>query len=52
MSIMNNVLANKLTEIKDVPRDMHLTIFGRGAFLGEEDALFRNTSSSTMRCIS
>ena len=37
----NNILAKKLPEIKDVPSNMRLTIYGLGSMLGEEDTLNR-----------
>eukprot|EP00347_Sterkiella_histriomuscorum_P023519 403334331 len=34
-----NFLAKKLPEIKDVPNQMRITLFGSGSLLGEEDTL-------------
>ena len=47
----HNVLGEKLTEIPDIPSDMHLTIFGKGAFLGEEDVIYRKEYTGTLKCI-
>ena len=32
-----NILGRKMPEIKDVPSQMKLTIFGKGSTMGEED---------------
>ena len=36
-----NILARKMPEIKDIPGNMKLTIFGPGSLIGEEDILSR-----------
>ena len=47
-----NVLAEKIPEIKDVPKELPLMVFGEGSFLGEEDVIFRDYYSCTLKCIS
>lgn len=46
-----NVLTKKMPEVKDAPRDLKMTIFGPGSFLGEDDVIYRFTHSGTLRCI-
>lgn len=48
----NNVLANKLSEIRDIPRVQKLAIFGPGSILGEEDLLNREVYSCSLTCAS
>ncbi|CDW78470.1 UNKNOWN [Stylonychia lemnae] len=48
--LKSNILARKLPEIKDVPSNMRLTIFGIGCILGEEDILNRQTYSCSLKC--
>ena len=45
-----NVLAHKLSEIRDIPRIQKLAIFGEGSILGEEDLLKRESYSCTLTC--
>jgi len=47
-----NILAKKLPEIKDVPNNLKLTLFGRGTLLGEEDLLTRETYTCKVTCSS
>ena len=46
----NNIFANKLPEIKNVPSNMRLTIYGIGSMLGEEDSLNKKTYSCSLKC--
>lgn len=45
-----NILASKLTEIRDIPNAQRLSIFGPGTILGEEDFLKREKHSCTLKC--
>ena len=47
-----NVLAKRLPEIRDLPQNMKLSIFGRGSLMGEEDVFSRNKFSCTLKCLS
>lgn len=47
-----NVLAYKLSEIRDIPRTQKLAIFGAGSLVGEEDILKREKYSCTLTCVS
>ena len=45
-----NVLAKRLPEIKDLPYNMKLSIFGHGSLMGEEDVFSRSRFSCTLKC--
>lgn len=47
-----NVLAKRLPEIKDLPYNLKLSIFGKGSLVGEEDVIFRTKFSCTLKCYS
>jgi CRP-like cAMP-binding protein len=47
-----NILAKRLPEIKDLPYNLKLSIFGRGSLMGEEDVLSRQKFSCTLKCYS
>ena len=47
-----NILAQRLPEIKDIPFEMKLSIFGRGSLIGEEDIFSRQMYSTTLKCYS
>ena len=47
-----NILAKRLPEIKDLPYNQKLSIFGRGSLLGEEDVFSRTHFSCTLKCYS
>lgn len=49
---IRNVLAKRLPEIKDLPYNLKLTIFGSGSLLGEEDIFSRDKYSCTAKCYS
>lgn len=51
-SLNHNILALKLPEMKDVPHNMKLMIFGFGSLIGEEDILNRNCYSCSLQCYS
>ena len=48
----HNILAKRLPEIKDLPYQMKLSIFGPGSLIGEEDIFNRNKYSCTLKCYS
>ncbi len=50
----HNILAQKFPEVKDVsmPDMFPLTIFGPGSFVGEDDLVFRDFYSGTMKSLS
>ena len=53
MSEQKNVLAKKLTELKDFPLAHSLGIYGPGSLLCEEDAVNnRQLYTCTLKCIS
>lgn len=39
--VERNVLSAKMPQMRDVPTQMKLSIFGRGTFVGEDDVLYR-----------
>ena len=45
-----NILARRLPEIKDLPYNLKLSIFGRGSLMGEEDVFSRSKFSCTLKC--
>ena len=47
---ITNVYAQKMPEIKDVPRNMRLVIFGKGMLIGEEDSINKAKYSCTLKC--
>ena len=47
-----NVLAKWLPEIKDLPYNHRLSIFGRGSLIGEEDVFTRSRFSCSLTCYS
>ena len=48
-----NLLARKLTELKDFPLTYKLTTYGKGSFLGEEDVIRdRQQYSCSVKCVS
>lgn len=47
-----NILARRLPEIKDLPYNLKLSIFGRGSLMGEEDVFSRTKFSCTLKCYS
>ena len=47
-----NILAKRLPEIKDLPYQMKLSIFGTGSLIGEEDIFSRTTYSTSLKCYS
>ena len=51
-TMRRNVLAKRLPEIKDLPYNMKLSIFGRGSLMGEEDVFARSKFSCTLKCYS
>ena len=48
-----NILAQKLHEISDIPFVQNLAIFGKGTILGEEDLFHkRSKHPCTLSCVS
>lgn len=47
-----NVFSTKLREIKDIPREHRLVIFGKGAMVGDDDVISRDVYSCDLTCIS
>jgi len=47
-----NVLAQRLPEITDIPRNMKICIYGPGSLVGEEDVLQRLNHSCSLTCYS
>lgn len=49
-----NILTSKFSEVTDVslPECLPLTVFGPGTLVGEEDVVFRDYYSCTLRCLS
>ena len=45
-----NIYATKMPEIKDVPSNMRVTIFGIGSLLGEEDSINKTNYTCTLKC--
>lgn len=45
-------LAKKLPEIKDIPNVLKLVIYGSGSLIGEEDILYWENYSCSLKCIS
>ena len=51
-TMRRNILAKRLPEIKDLPYNLKLTIFGRGSLMGEEDVFSRSKFSCSLKCYS
>ena len=49
---VTNILAKKMPEIKDAPRNYKLTLFGTGSLIGEEDVLNRDNYTCSLKCYS
>jgi hypothetical protein len=39
-----------MPEMRDLPREMRLATYGPGSFLGEDDVVYRNVYTGTLRC--
>jgi len=47
-----NVLASRLPEITDIPRNMTVCLYGPGSLVGEEDIMQRSNYSCSLTCYS
>ena len=49
---VQNVLADKLNEVKDFPLTLKVNIFQKGSLVGEDDIIGRKEYTCTLKCIS
>lgn len=49
---VGNILADKFTEIKDVPMVHRLKIYTKGCWLGEEDVVNNGNYTCSLHCVS
>jgi hypothetical protein len=47
-----NILASRLPEITDIPKNLRICIYGKGSLVGEEDVLQRTHHSFSLTCYS
>ena len=49
---VQNVLAEKLNEVKDFPLTLKVNIFQKGSLVGEDDIIGKKEYTCTLKCIS